>query len=306
MMIQAEHVGAGLHFVLANLDQLVRELRKGFQQGPIVIAGRSLEGGFDLFVSLATPLAGRVGDLHHLPEGLLGKLLHDVDDDLRERLEHQIVGMTNTGYQLGKDDQQLVRLEHDDDALDQLLGDFDETLFDLVVIIDHCLGSALTFSGFHRAQLFVDSEDGRRHLEPLFKHKGQSLVEKLRSVLETRQVVLEHLSHELVRARAAGIFFLAFEMLSDAVAGQIKRLFPRSPVLELGNGAEEGVLRTESHQFQLVLEADVQENGFGVNARQLPVLPVVPGELVRLFTFVFVESRGHTFFCAGGKRKRVG
>ena len=58
MMIEAEHVGAGLDFVLANLDQLVRELRKGFEQGPIFVGGSSLEGGFDLIVSLATPLAG--------------------------------------------------------------------------------------------------------------------------------------------------------------------------------------------------------------------------------------------------------
>ena len=238
-----------------------------------------------------------------MPEGLLGELFHDVDDDLRERLEHHIVGMTNPGYQLGKDDQQLVRLERMDDPLDLLLGDFDEILFDSVVIVEPRLGAALTFPGFHRAQLFVDSQDGRRHLEPLFKHERQSLVEKLRSVLETRKVVLENLFHELVRARAAGIFFLAFEMLSDAVAGQVKRLFPRRSVLELGDGAEESVLRTQSHQLQLVLEPDVQENGFGVNARQLPVVPVIPGEFVRLFAFVFVESRGHAFFCVGGKKR---
>ena len=238
--------------MLTDLDELIGEIRESLEQRPILLVGGSLENGGDLFVALATLLTRRVGDLHHLPKGLLRKNLHDVDDNLREGLGDFVVGMANARDELRKYDEQLIRLQLVRDPSDERIGDIFKHSFNVVDLLHRVARLGLTLGSVGRTNLVVfllQIADVRRQFEPLLEDERQRLIEELRAVFQTGNVILENLFDEAVFPGAAAHFLLTLQVLANAVAGEVVSLFPRGSELQFGNGLEETELRIETEQL---------------------------------------------------------
>ena len=91
----------------------------------------------------------------------MGKDLHDVDDDLRQRLGDFLVGVANARDELRKDDEELVRLQLVGDAPDVSGSDLGEALLDVVQLLDGGarLGSLRCFFGKMGVKLYMKWDD---------------------------------------------------------------------------------------------------------------------------------------------------